>query len=199
MTQMKVKPTSAPILPATFTVTGADGNSQTKVINKGTTGKEFDARVTEHGDQWVAVNGAVVIGGIAPSGQIVAGRTDTFGNPGVALPAATFGTAPLNSTSIAYEASRLVKPTSGTLFGISGYNSKASAQFILICDYSGPAVPANGTVPVVVISVAAASNFSYDPGNFGRTFSAGIWVVNSSTAQTVTIGSADVWLDCQFS
>jgi hypothetical protein len=198
MTQLKVKPTTAPILPATFTFTGADGNIQTARINKGTTGKEFDPRVNEHGDQWVMVNGTVVIGGISPGGFVVAGRTDTFGNPGLALPSATYGTAPLNSTSAAYEASRLVKASSGTLLGLSGYNSKASTQFILVCDYGAPSVPPTGTIPAVIIAVAASSNFSYDPGNYGRAFSAGIWVVNSSTGPTVTVGSADTWFDVQY-
>jgi hypothetical protein len=198
MPQMKVKPTSNPSLPTIFTFTGADGNTQTARLGRGITGKEFDARVNEHGDQWVMVNGTVQLGGVGPSGIVTATRTDAFGNLWQAIPSAQFGTTPQNSTSTAYEASRFVKATSGTLLGLSGYNSKASAQFILVVDYGAATVPATATVPAVIIAVAASSNFSYDPGTYGRAFSAGIWVVNSSTGPTVTVGSADCWFDVQY-
>jgi hypothetical protein len=102
----------------------------------------------------------------------------------------------LNSTSTAYEASRVIKANPGTLFGMSGYNSKVSAQFIQI--YDNTAVPANGDLPVVMFAVSAASNFSIDFGVNGRNFSRGIVVGNSSTGPTKTIGSADCWFDAQY-
>lgn len=102
----------------------------------------------------------------------------------------------LNSTSVAYEASRVVKAKPGTLFGLTGYNSKASAQFIHVFD--APGTPAEGAIPVVVISVAASSPFSIDWGALGRTFERGIVLVNSSTGPTKTIGSADCWFDAQY-
>ncbi len=106
-------------------------------------------------------------------------------------------TAPiLNSTSIIYETSRVVKTKPGTLFGFSGYNSKASAQFILVHD--AYALPAAGAVPVIVISVAASSPFTFDVGTLGRTFKYGIVLSNSSTGPTQTIGSADCWFDIQY-
>ncbi len=104
--------------------------------------------------------------------------------------------AALNSTSVAYEASRIVKPKPGALYGMTGYNSKGSAQFILIHD--SPTLPIEGAVPDIVISVAAASSFSLDFGALGRTFRRGIVIVNSSTGPTKTIGSADCWFDAQY-
>ena len=102
----------------------------------------------------------------------------------------------LNSTSVAYVASQVVKPKPGVLYGVTGYNSKGSAQFILIHDAA--LVPAEGAIPAVVISVAAASSFSLDFGALGRAFKNGIVLVNSSTGPTKTIGSADCWFDAQY-
>lgn len=102
----------------------------------------------------------------------------------------------LNATTVAYAASLVAKPKPGTLYGLTGYNSKASTQFILIHDAA--LLPADGAVPAVVLSVAASSPFSLDYGTLGRTFKNGIVVVNSSTGPTKTIGSADCWFDVQY-
>lgn len=102
----------------------------------------------------------------------------------------------LNSTSEAYEASRVIKPKPGVLLGMTGYNSKASAQFIQVHDSAG--VPAEGAIPKILISVAASSPFSIDYTQIGRLFKYGIVVCNSSTGPTKTVGSADVWFDAQY-
>lgn len=102
----------------------------------------------------------------------------------------------LNSTSTAYESSRVVKSNPGTLFVINGYNSKVSAQFIQI--YDNTAVPSNGDLPVVMFAVSAASNFSIDFGTNGRNFLRGIVVGNSSTGPTRTSGNGDCWYDVQY-
>jgi hypothetical protein len=101
-----------------------------------------------------------------------------------------------NATTTVYASSLVVSELGATVHGVSGYNSKASAQFIQLYDAS--ALPADGSVPKVVISVAATSNFSIDFGFQGREFKAGVVIGNSSTAPTKTIGSADCWLDVQF-
>lgn len=101
----------------------------------------------------------------------------------------------VNATSAAYENSRVIKNAPGTLFNLTGYNSKASAQFIQVFDAA--ALPADTAVPVMVITVPASSNFSFPLPLAGRIFNAGIVVCNSSTGPTKTIGLADCWFDAQ--
>ncbi len=105
-------------------------------------------------------------------------------------------TASSNATSTAYEASRVVKASAGVLYGITGYNSKASIQFIQL--FNSTTVPADTTVPVVTFTVPASSPFAIDWGERGRNFTTGIAVSNSSTGPTKTIGSADCFFDAQY-
>jgi len=109
---------------------------------------------------------------------------------------ASANVAPLNATTTAYAASLVVKASAGTLYNVTGYNSKASAQFVQIFDAA--ALPTDGAVPAVVISVAASSPFSISFGTYGRRFENGIVICNSSTGPTKTIGAADLWIDAQY-
>ena len=97
--------------------------------------------------------------------------------------------APTNSTQAAAATSKVIKAAPGTLYGIAGYNAKGSAQFILLHDAA--ALPADATVPVFGMTVAATSNFSVDFGPYGMAFATGIVACNSSTVASKTIGSAD--------
>lgn len=104
---------------------------------------------------------------------------------------------PLNAHTNAYADALLVKSGPGVLFGFSGYSSNVAGQFIQVHDSA--TVPADGAVPVMVISLGtAASNFSAYFALPGRTFLYGIVLCNSSTAPTKTVGSADTWFDAQF-
>ena len=112
------------------------------------------------------------------------------------VPTSSSTNAQTNSTSTAYEASRVIKASAGTLYRITGYNSKTSTQFIMVSNTT--AVPADAQTPVVLFAVPASSNFSLDYGDIGRYFSTGICVFNSSTSPTKTIGAADCFFDCQY-
>ena len=101
-----------------------------------------------------------------------------------------------NKATTAYATSLVVKATPGALYGISGYNSKASAQFIQLHDAA--TLPADTAIPVFLLVAAASSNFSVDFGVYGRSFSVGCVITNSSTGPTKTIGSADCWFDVQY-
>lgn len=101
----------------------------------------------------------------------------------------------VNATTAAYAASLVASDMPATLYRMRGYNSKASAQFILIHDAAS--LPADTAVPKVVITVAATSNFDIDFGALGRLFQTGIVICNSSTGPTKTSGSADCWIDAQ--
>lgn len=121
-----------------------------------------------------------------------AGEVFATATASAAIPA----TAPDNATSTVYATSLVVKAGAGVLFGIIGYNSKASAQFVLVHDAA--TLPADGAAPKIVLTVPATSNFSIDFGPFGRKFSTGIVLSNSSTGPTKTVGAADCWFDAQY-
>lgn len=100
-----------------------------------------------------------------------------------------------NKTTTSYAASLIIADRESTVYGLSGYNSKASAQFIQLHDSS--TLPADAAIPSVILTVPATSNFSIDFGIHGRPFNNGIVICNSSTGPTKTIGSADCWFDTQ--
>lgn len=101
-----------------------------------------------------------------------------------------------NITTSAYATNLIVKASSGRLYRIAGYNSLASAQFIQI--HNTTSLPADTAVPVFILTVPASSNFSVDFGRFGRYFSTGITVCNSSTGPTKTIGAANLFIDAGY-
>ena len=90
-------------------------------------------------------------------------------------------------------ASGVIKESAGTLYGISGINNSSNDQYLQI--FNSDTVPADATVPTLVLFIPANSNFSFDLGDYGYPFATGISWSSSSTLATKTIGSADVWLN----
>lgn len=122
--------------------------------------------------------------------------TGTFAVQASTPPTGTSTNAPTNSTSTAYETNRVAKASAGVIYGITGYNSKTSSQFIQL--HNTASLPADTAVPVVTFLVPASSPFTLDWGTYGRYCSTGITLCNSSTGPTKTIGSADCWFDVQY-
>jgi hypothetical protein len=104
--------------------------------------------------------------------------------------------APSNATTSAYQNNLIVKASSGTLYTITGYNSSTSGQFIQI--HNASSLPADTAIPVITFYVSSKSNFSFNLGTYGRFFSVGIVICNSSTGPTKTIGAGDCWFDVQY-
>lgn len=101
-----------------------------------------------------------------------------------------------SSTSNALESSRIVASGQTRLWGFSGTNTKASAQFILAFDAT--TIPTNGSIPKFVMTAPASSDFWVSWAPFYRRFLDGVVLCNSSTVATLTIGSADCWFDAQY-
>ena len=118
-----------------------------------------------------------------------------YGDAALAIVAGQF---PRNASSQAYESVRLVKGGAATCYGFSGYSSRASAQYVLLFDIPNLSGLVAGAVPVVIVAVTAASNFSYNPGNSGRRFLQGLVIANSTTSPTDTAGAADTFYDEQY-
>ena len=112
--------------------------------------------------------------------------------PVVSSPSSSSAVAPTNSAQAAAAASKVIKATAGTIYGLSGYNGKTTTQFIQI--HNSATLPSDTAVPAFNIIANPLTNFSVDFGQYGMSFDTGIVVCNSSTSATKTIGSAD----CQF-
>lgn len=100
-----------------------------------------------------------------------------------------------NVTTEAYSNQLKLVDREAIMFGCVGYNSGAD-QFIQVHD--SVSLPVNGSIPKVMFKASATENFSLDFGDNGRNFINGIYIVNSTTGDTLTIGAADCWIDAQF-
>lgn len=106
-------------------------------------------------------------------------------------PALGAGASALRINSTAYENSKVLKNSPGTLISLQGYSNSASDQYILFFD--AIAVPGAGAVPIWFIPIVANSYFSIEVPLTGIPFATGICVSNSSNPIARVVGSANIW------
>lgn len=109
-------------------------------------------------------------------------------------PSANTANAPLNAKTAALAASLSVKPSLGTLYGVTGYST--TAQFLQVHDKATAAV--NTDVPLVTIPIAANAAFNIDFGVYGLSCTKGIQIANSTTGATLTAGAADTFITARY-
>lgn len=93
-------------------------------------------------------------------------------------------------------ANRLVVPGQCFLNGFTACSSNAGSQFILLFDSATS--PANGAVPLAFFPCSTNNLVQEYYGIPGRRCYQGVTLCNSSTATTLTAGSADTLFDVQF-
>jgi hypothetical protein len=103
---------------------------------------------------------------------------------------------PENASTAVVATSILLQGGALRLYGFTATNTKSSAQFILAFDVRD--LPSNNAVPLFSLPVAATSATAAYFGSVGRSFDFGICLVNSSTSDKLTIGSADCLFDVQY-
>jgi hypothetical protein len=103
---------------------------------------------------------------------------------------------PLNYSSPAEETSKLVKAKSGVVYGFTVYNNNAAIRFIQLHDATS--APAEAAVPAATFTVATQGHLTVDYGPHGRYFKNGIYICNSTTDTTKTLGAADSLFDVRF-
>lgn len=93
-------------------------------------------------------------------------------------------------------ANAVVVPGRIVVMGFTVYNSSSSSQYVNVFDAN--LTPADTSVPLFSLAVAANSpvSMAFTPG--GRQFQTGLALNNSSTDSTKTIGSANCFFDVQF-
>ena len=99
----------------------------------------------------------------------------------------TDSTANANSIAVSNQPTRL--------YEVRVYNAHTSDQFIMIHDANS--LPANGTPPAEVYTIAAETNLSITWPN-GRVMNTGIVISNSSAQQTLTVGGSDCWFSVDY-
>ncbi len=105
------------------------------------------------------------------------------------------GGLPANASSVALASSQIVASGPGFLVSFTVSNTNAVAQFIQL--HPTAKVPANGAVPLCVWTVSGSADKFVSYSLPGRFCSQGAVLCNSSTAATLTIGSADCFFDVQ--
>ncbi len=83
---------------------------------------------------------------------------------------------------------RLVSAKAAKLYTVMGQNT-GPAQFVQV--FATNALPPNDAVPVFSFAIGAGQYFSMDFGQYGADLDA-VYVVNSTTTNTLTLGSSNV-------
>ena len=93
-------------------------------------------------------------------------------------------------SSAAIEASHVLLDAAGMLYRFSYNNGNAATRYLQL--FNSKTLPSNGAVPYCApIPVLTGQTVSVDFGVLGIPFPTGIMIANSTTAATLTIGSAD--------
>ena len=86
----------------------------------------------------------------------------------------------------------LVSAVGTVMLGLLGSSKNSADQYVMVFDSA--AAVSNGTAPKIhPIFIAAEDNFYIEIPVRGMTFDNGIYVANSTTNTTLTLGSADCW------
>jgi hypothetical protein len=197
----------ATALPVSGTVTANAGTGSFTVAQA--TASNLNATVSIAGSQTLATvtnltqfNGTAItmkaasVAAVAADPALVVAISPNNTVQTAATPQSAAAYSPTNATTTAYVSNLVAKASAGTLYCITGFNSRTSSQFIQV--HNATATPTAGAVPSMIFIVPASSNFSLDLTPYGRYFSTGITVCNSSTGPTLTVGSADCWFDVQY-
>lgn len=148
---------------------------------------------------WGVVNEAIASGRAnGDYGPIALGQGgEQFQTPAPPQTATTAAAVALTSAaSTAAAASLVIKSSAGTLYKLTVLNTNASAQYILL--HNTTSLPADGQVPAIALKVPAGDSKDFLWPTFGRRFTTGITVVNSSTFATKTIGAADCFFSAEY-
>jgi len=93
-------------------------------------------------------------------------------------------------------AGMVVSSNPAVLLSLTISNLSATAQYIQLHDAA--AAPSNGAIPAISVYWPANTSAQLEwAAADGRDFSVGIYVCNSSTSDTKTLGAVDLMLDAQ--
>lgn len=93
------------------------------------------------------------------------------------------------ANTVALAASLIAKANKGQLIAVAFTNTNVAARYLQVFDSA--TLPADATVPLFSIQVAAGASYVLEFPGFAVNMQAGIAVCNSSTAGAKTIGGAD--------
>lgn len=83
------------------------------------------------------------------------------------------------------------KAQAGRLHRLIVTNTNAAVRYCQLFDVAG-ALPADGATPILSLAIAAgATPPAFDFGPDGLSFANGLWIANSTTPGTKTIGVSD--------